>query len=299
MIKKSYRKRIQGNFGDPNTEEVLGKMNTIITLLNRCIYYTVSIPMGYYYCPECDSKKVFNFDAKGRRRMKTHYGMAFLIDTCKKCEGKGHVDFVSNVITPPKPQIGVRRWFSVPYYLLTKPKLEVASMIFYTLYYTDHFYDFGTKFELKAKHDKKTVKDFIDHFTKYKQKRDKRKKFLDENFTELRDQILKITKASDIPATKIACKVCDGKPFDIKRNRYNDDIRLTICGNCYGHGYQSKRDSKSISNYILDLDYPNYPKYNSKQEVLNIILATADINRNVFTLELGQIEFKEKKKKAA
>jgi excinuclease UvrABC ATPase subunit len=299
MIKKSYRKRIQKNFGDPDTEKVFGKMNSIIILLNRCIHYALSIPKGYYKCPECNTKKVFHFDKKKWRQLKTSDGMAFMISTCKNCEGKGFIDFVSNAMRQPETQLRPARGFLVPYYMLTKPKLEAASIIFYTIFKSDHFFDPDIQFKFKSQHDKQTVKEFFDSFSKYKQKRDKRKKFLKKNFTEIRDQILKITKVSDIPARKIACKVCGGKPFDIEHNSFNDDIKLTICGNCYGYGFQSKRDTKLISNYIFEIDYPSHPKYNNKQEMLKNILATADNNRAVFTLKLGKMEFKDKRKKAA
>ena len=298
MVKKSYRKRIDEYWQDPKEEQVYRKMNTITTLLNRCIHHTVSLPGGHVKCPECDSKKVLLFDSQQWRIRKFRDdGMNYLLSLCNMCKGKGYIDFVTNAMGCQDSQIGMGTVISVPFYLLQHPKLEAASMIFYTLYYTDYLYGINAHLSLNSNYNKKTVSEFIRYFSKYKKERDKRKLFIDQNFIDLRDQVIKLTKSSHIPSLKIICKVCNGNPFDIEHNHYNDDIRIKVCGNCYGQGYQSKRDTKGIANYIFEVDYPYTPKYDSKKDMLYTILQTAAMERDCFTLQIGKMKFKDQKKK--
>jgi len=291
MVKKSYRKIIEEEllppYGEsPDDEDLFQKMNAIVTLLNRCIHHTVVIPKGYYKCFKCGSKKVLIFDSEEWRDFDDSYEMTYFLDLCSMCKGKGYVDFVTNAMRLPNSQNEMELCITVPMDLLVKPKLEAASALFYNLYYTDFFYNIDAKFNPKAKHGKKTVKDFFEYFRKYKQKRDKRKIFLDETFSELRNQVLEISKVSDIPAGQIACKLCKGKPFDIEHNRYDDYIRVTMCGNCYGYGFQSKRDPKGFYYIPYDIDNRKFPEYDNKREAFKIILETVDYLRDYFNLEL-------------
>jgi hypothetical protein len=118
----------------------------------------------------------------------------------------------------------------------------------------------------------------------YKKSRDRRKKFLEENFDELRKHFLKSTKVSSMPPPKIKCKICNLNPFDIDYHIHSDDIKLKICGSCYGKGYQSKNGAKIIRDYAIVLDNLDY---SDKENILTAIIETADRLRNEYTLKLG------------
>jgi len=291
MIKISHRIKIHEYWQEPKKEKVFGKINTIVNLLNRCIYYTLSIPEGHYKCPDCDPKKVIIIDSQPESIFEFHDGLIFFYSLCNICNGKGCVDYVTNAMGRQDSQNRMREYIFAPCYLLQNPKLKAVSMIFYSLYYTDYLHDLDVEFSFNDDHDKKTVREFIDYFKKYKVERDNRKKFIDQNFTKLKYQVTRLTKLSNIPPRKIVCKECNGNPFDIVHDTYNDEIRIRFCGNCYGQGYQSKRDTKGIANYIFEVDYPYSPKYDSVEDMLYTIIKTAEVKRYCFAFKISGMIF--------
>jgi len=305
MTKKSHRKKIDEDWQQPKDEKVFGKMNTIVTLVNRCIYYTLSIPEEYFKCPYCDSKNVLVFDSQSWRIFEFSDRMKICLSLCHICSGKGYIDFVANAMESRVSQTRSGEIIPFPLSLLQNPKLKAASMIFYSLYYRDnlyvvdldYLYDVDVEFSLNDDHDKKTVREFIGYFKKYKVERDIRKKFIDQNFTKLKDQVTKLTKLSHIPPYKIACKGCNGNPFDIVHDIYYDEITIKVCGNCYGRGYQPKRDTIKIRDYFFKVDHPNSPKYDSMNDMLYTIIKTAEMKRDSFTSKISEMEFQDKKKK--
>ena len=118
----------------------------------------------------------------------------------------------------------------------------------------------------------------------YKKNRDRRKKFLEKNFDELRKDFLESTKISSVPPQRSACKICYLNPFDIDYQIHSDDIKIKVCGNCYGKGYLSKKDTKKSDDYVVVLDNIDYT---DKKNILTTIIETADRLRDEYTLELG------------
>ena len=284
MIKKSYRKAFDENLLPKYEEEKAErKLKTVLNLLNRCISNCISIPEGYYLCPRCKAKDVINIFPR-----KLYSGKGLFLSFCDKCDGVGYIDFASNaMVHHPKTKL----LYNIPLSWLTHPKLEIASIIFYAFNFNNHFSEISPNF--KNNRCKKTVNEFIDYFISYKKEREKRKKFLEKNFDGLRERILEETKVTDVPSKKIACKICNLNPIDIAHYPYNDYIKIKICGNCYGQGYQSKRDTKMTTNCLVDVINPDY---NNKQKMLRSILLSADLNIKGFMFHITRMAYNDKKK---
>jgi hypothetical protein len=298
MTKISHRKKINEYFQDPRKEKVFDRRDTIVTLLNRCLRYTLLIPQGNYKCPRCDLKKVLSSDDQGLTFNTSEKRLYCTLRFCPMCEGKGYIDFARNAMKPQYSQTEKGDGLYLPFTLFVKPVPQAASMIFYILYHTNILFGDNFQFNINGNHNKKTVNDFFGYFINYKKARDKREKFIDKNFSKLTDQVIKKTKLSGYPPGKIACKACNGNPFGISRNQYNSEIELEICGNCYGNGYQSKSETKENIKYFFEIDYPHYPNYSSREDMLYKIVKTAEKKKDWFSLKLSQMESQESKMKA-
>jgi hypothetical protein len=144
---------------------------------------------------------------------------------------------------------------------------------------------------IKNKTNKRKILNFIEYFIEYKKDRDQRKIFIENNFDELRNSLLKITKINDLKKDQYICAQCNSQPFDIVHNTYFNEINLECCGKCYGQGVHSKRETQPIvGKYITQLEYPNY---SNKKKMLNSILYNAQMERDVFVLGLGKIKYRE------
>lgn len=56
-----------------------------------------------------------------------------------------------------------------------------------------------------------------------------------------------------------------------------------ICGDCYGEGYQRKRDARITNNFRTNVDSPDY---HDKEKRLEAVVETADMESFVFYLML-------------
>jgi len=253
-----------------------------VNLINRCISHCICIPDGYNLCPRCKGEPMIslNFDKNSvpLKRDDNNY----LMYICGKCNGAGYVDWVSKLRRRQENEKNVPIF--IPLTISTMPTLETASWMVYKYFFADYLQEFNLNFNFNNNHSENSVKEFANYFVQYKKSRDRRKKFLEENFDELRKRFLKSTKVSSVPPQKIECKICNLNPFDIDYQIHSDDIKIKVCGSCYGKGYQSKNGAKIIRDYAIVLDNLDY---SDKENILTAIIETADHLRNEYTLKLG------------
>lgn len=295
MIKRSYRKALNNLFFNfPDISAFNGKVDNTITFTNKAIFNFVSIPFGYHKCPRCESQKVLRSDRERKRHLilQSQGTENFVIRICGVCNAAGFIDYCKKARSNfdkdrDKP-------FLFPVYLFQKPKFVISSIILYCLYFQKNNLNIESSFNFRHLPKFKYLKEFKIYFLKYKNERDKRKQFLSNNFASIRSAFKNITKVKTLPKRALLCWRCNSDPFDIEHCYYEDIIKLKLCANCLGYGYNhNKRDAKANFDYIFDLDNGSY---NSKEKTLKNILSCAELNRDALTFEIGRMQHRDQKK---
>jgi hypothetical protein len=287
MITRADRRAIEKEFPQPDPSKLYRKLVTTVRFINMTFSSLVSIPDGYQPCPRCGAKNVIAVSGETTYGFTPTYGSSFLLWICGKCEGAGYVDWIRSAMSDPQGKIA--SGYFVPLYLLLLPRPELLSTIFYSLFYQELSQD--QKLRLNPRQGNKLlanpVRDFLDYFRHYKKERDKRKQFINDNFDELRKAVLERTKVAEEGGRKILCRQCKSQPIDIEHNEYEDTISVIICGNCYGAGYQARRDAKGLNNFRANVESPDY---HNREKMLEAVLETAESEVFVFYLMLSGLK---------
>ena len=300
MIKKSHRKILESDQLGPSKKEISERFVKSIKFVNEVFQYLFEAPEGHYICYRCNAKGPISYPYSKRKNegrfSSIKIGEGFMSSYCGVCNGTGFVDFVTNA-RRPTTQTHLDYGFYIPTTAIDLDDKEIASTIFYNLYNGHNYKGLNLNFK-KPNFDRiknKKIKKFIEYFAEYKKARDKRKKFINKNFTDLQNNLLKSTKYSNFERNQYECSHCKSQPFDILHNENYDTIDLTMCGKCYGRGYQNKNDTLPIfDKYIFELEYPDY---SSKKKMLMSILFSADRYYSSFMVRLDQIKNSEKQLK--
>jgi len=275
---------------------VYKRCTKIVDLINKIFLNYFRVPDGYYRCPECVSQYPLRQEKRSSFiNFLEHQGentCCFMI--CNICEGTGYIDFVANATKPWKneelPVAKHRIIGFIPFSILDSEDLEIASSVFYNTYDKHDYLGFDIDFKnpkLKEKSTKVQTQ-FIRQYFDYKKSRDKRTKFLVNNFYEFQKTIINKTKISSFPKGKIKCEMCNAKPIDIQYLAFNATLRIKICGNCYGRGYQDKRDTKAVKNFYIC--YASKADYSNKKRMIKGLLTDIDLHRTNMILNLDKIE---------
>jgi hypothetical protein len=263
----------------PGKKKDANKLKIVVKIINKCVSQYICVPGGYNLCPRCKGEHMFRFD---KNMVCPSRGDNNILYKCGKCNGFGYVDWAANACQR-KDEEDVTVF--IPFEILNKPNLETASWVFYKYLFAEPLQELGKHFEFNNNYCEGSVIEFGRYFLQYKKNRDRRKKFLEKYFDELRKDFLESTKISSVPPQRSACKTCYFNPFDIDHEKRSDDIKIKVCGNCYGNGYLLKKDTKIIRDYVAVLDNLDYT---DKENILPAIIETADRLRNEFTLKPGK-----------
>ena len=267
---------------EPDAKKFVTRLKSVVNLINRCISHCICIPDGYNLCPRCKGEPMIslNFD-KNLVPLKRDDNN-FLMYICGKCNGVGYVDWISNA--SQHQEIEKDAPIFISFEISARPNFEAASWMIYTYFFADYLEKFDINFKFNNNHSNEMIDEFASYFLQYKNCRDRRKEFLEENFDELRKRFLESTRVCSVPPNKFECKICHLNPFDIDYQIHSDDIKLKVCGRCYGKGYQSKKETNIIGDYATVLDNL---EYTDKNNILTTIIETADHLRDEFTLKPG------------
>jgi hypothetical protein len=264
----------------PGKKDVANELKIAAETINKCISQYICVPDGYNLCPSCKGEHMFRFDKNMVCPLRGDNN--FLLYRCGKCKGFGYVDWISNAAK--HEEIERDRTVFIPFEILNKPNLETASWVFYKYFFAEPLQELDKHFDFNNNHCEGSVNKFGRYFLQYKKNRDRRKKFLEKNFKELREDFLESTKISTVPPRKLACNICYSNPFDIDYQKHSDDIKIKVCGNCYGNGYLSKKDTKKIRDRVAVLDNLDYT---DKENILPAIIETANRLRDEYSLKPG------------
>ena len=286
MIKKNHRYQLHETIVDSCTIEKTKKFIKSFKFFNKVFQTIFEIPDGYYKCPGCNAEGPIRFENSKRIKgsfLDTPDGDQFVFYCCEKCVGNGFVDFVSNVVDNDK-----KIYWNYPFRILSiaynLDDIEITSIIFYMMYNKNDYLGFDLNKTVK---DKK-VQRFIEYFIEYKKRRDARKIFIENNFDDLRNELLKITKFNHFKKGKHKCTICNSQPFNLSHNKSYDTIELTICGKCYGQGYHTKKETNPLTaGYIYELIEPDY---SDKSKMIDCIINNAELNKKDLAIDLKQIK---------
>jgi len=294
MIKKAHRKQLMAE-SEIQFEKIHKKFINALSLVNYIHKSLFRVPKGYSLCPGCkavEPLRLVNTKNIKKNYISNKYEELFFFCSCELCEGKGYVDFATNTMKQGEDTI----WQNNLTLSIQSSKFtikEIASNILYRVYDQDNYSVFDVNFKKPNlnKLKSKKAKEFVEYFSDYKKKRDKRKRFIEKKLESLRSEIFKLIRITDIPSGMITCEFCKGQPADIYHNTDFDTIELDICGKCYGFGYQSKKDSLPIyGKYGFPLIEHDY---SYKNRMLKDILASFIVCRLEFADRLNKIQARE------
>ena len=152
MIKKSHRVKLHEDSNAPSPKESYNQFKIAVNFFNEVYENLFRIPEGHYECSLCKSSKPIHLSQNifsGKHNF-------FTYSCCIKCDGRGYVDFVTNVMKNDEINKFIHKY--IPDRADAFTKFEFVSTMFY-LMYNEHDY-LGFNIDFKESNKNKNTVDY-------------------------------------------------------------------------------------------------------------------------------------------